>query len=312
MKPELLLACSLYEGTMDQLDRAYTVHRLYEAKDPGAMLREVRDRVRAISTMGAVGCKAELMAALPKTEIIACFGVGVDAIDLKAAKERGIRVTNTPDVLTECVADLGMSLLLASAREIPQGDRYVREGKWLGGNYPLCRHVGGKLLGIVGFGRIGQAVAKRAEAFGMKIAYYGRHRNPESRYPFYDDIKKLAADSDYLMLTVPGGPETKHLVNAEVLKALGPEGTLVNIARGSIVDEAAMVQALKDGTLGFAALDVFQNEPKVPAELIAMHNVVVQPHQGSATHETRAAMGQLVVDNLAAHFAGKPLLTPVV
>ncbi|HMK68382.1 MAG TPA: NAD(P)-dependent oxidoreductase [Stellaceae bacterium] len=179
-------------------------------------------------------------------------------------------------------------------------------------NYPLCRHVGGKLLGIVGFGRIGQAVAKRAEAFGMKIAYYGRRKNPESRYPFYDDIRKLAADSDYLMLTVPGGPETKHLVNAEVLKALGPEGTLVNIARGSIVDETAMVAALRDGTLGFAALDVFQNEPKVPAELLAMHNVVVQPHQGSATHETRAAMGQLVVDNLAAHFAGKPLLTPVV
>lgn len=312
MKPEILLVCPLYDGTMDQLDRAYTVHRLWEAKDQPALLREVRDRVRGISTMGAVGCKAELMAALPKTEIIACFGVGVDAIDLKAAKERGIRVTNTPDVLTECVADLGMTLLLASAREIPQGDRFVREGKWLKGNYPLCRHVGGKLLGIVGFGRIGQAVAKRAAAFGMEIAYYGRRKNPESAYPYYSDIKKLAADSDYLMLTVPGGPETRHLVDAEVLKALGPEGTLVNIARGSIVDEAAMVKALKDGTLGAAALDVFQNEPNVPQELLTMANVVLQPHQGSATHETRADMGQLVVDNLAAHFAGRPLLTPVV
>ena len=312
MKPEILLACPLYEGTMDQLDHAYTVHRFWEAKDPAALLRETRDRVRAISTMGAVGCKAELMAALPKTEIIACFGVGVDAIDLKAAKERGIRVTNTPDVLTECVADLGMALLLASAREIPQGDRFVRDGKWLEANYPLCRHVGGKLLGVVGFGRIGQAVAKRAAAFGMKIAYFGRRRNPESSYAFYSDIKKLAADCDYLMLTVPGGAETKHLVDADVLKALGPKGTLVNIARGSIVDEAAMVKALRDGTLGFAALDVFQNEPNVPAELLSLSNVVLQPHQGSATHETRAAMGQLVIDNLVAHFAGKPLLTRVV
>ena len=312
MKPEILLVCPLYDGTMDQLDRAYAVHRLWEAKDQPALLREVRDRVRGISTMGAVGCKAELMAALPKTEIIACFGVGVDAIDLKAAKERGIRVTNTPDVLTECVADLGMTLLLASAREIPQGDRFVREGKWLKGNYPLCRHVGGKLLGIVGFGRIGQAVAKRAAAFGMEIAYYGRRRNPESAHPYYSDIKKLAADSDYLMLTVPGGAETRHLVDAEVLKALGPEGTLINIARGSIVDEKALVQALKDGTLGAAALDVFEAEPKVPEELLSMQNVVLQPHQGSATHDTRAAMGQLVIDNLKAHFAGKPLLTRVV
>jgi len=312
MKPEILLACSLYEGTMKQLDEAYTVHRLWQAKDQAGLLRDVRDRVRAISTMGAVGAKAELMDALPKTEIIACFGVGVDAIDLKAAKERGIAVTNTPDVLTDCVADLGMVLLLSAARQIPQADRFVREGKWLKGSYPLCQHVGGKTLGIVGLGRIGQAVARRAEAFGLKVVYYGRRKNPDVAYPFYSDLKKMAADVDYMMLIVPGGPETKHLVNAEVLQALGPEGTLINIARGSVVDEKALVQALKDGTLGAAALDVFEAEPKVPEELIAMPNVVLQPHQGSATHEIRAAMGQLVVDNLRAHFEGKPLLTRVV
>jgi lactate dehydrogenase-like 2-hydroxyacid dehydrogenase len=312
MKPELLLVCSLYEGAERRLDELYAVHRLWEAKDQAALLKDVRDRVRAISTMGAVGCKADLMDALPKTEIIACFGVGVDAIDLKAAKKRKIAVTNTPDVLTECVADLGMSLLLATAREIPQGDRYVREGKWLKGNYHLCQHVGGRTLGIVGFGRIGQAVAKRAEAFGIKVVYYGRHKNPAVAHRYYDDIKKMAADVDYLMLTLPGGAETRHLVNADVLKALGSEGTLINIARGSIVDEGALVQALKSGALGAAALDVFEAEPKVPEELLAMDNVVLQPHQGSATHDTRAAMGQLVIDNLEAHFTGKPLLTRVV
>ena len=312
MKPEILLACSLYDGTMKQLDEAYTVHRLWQAKDQAGLLRDVRDRVRAISTMGAVGAKAELMDALPKTEIIACFGVGVDAIDLDAAKKRGIAVTNTPDVLTECVADLGMVLLLSAARQIPQADRFVRDGKWLKGGYPLCQHVGGRTLGIVGLGRIGQAVAKRAEAFGLKVVYYGRRKNPDVAYPYYSDLKKMAADVDYMMLIVPGGPETKHLVNAEVLQALGPKGTLINIARGSVVEEKALVQALKNGTLGAAALDVFEAEPKVPEELLTMPNVVLQPHQGSATHEIRAAMGQLVVDNLRAHFAGKPLLTRVV
>lgn len=312
MKPELLLVCSLYEGTEKQLDELYTVHRLWQAKDQAGLLRDVRDRVRAISTMGAVGCKADLMDALPKTEIIACFGVGVDAIDLTAAKARKIAVTNTPDVLTECVADLGMTLLLAAARQIPQADRYVRDGKWLKGNYHLCQHVGGRTLGIVGLGRIGQAVAKRAEAFGVKVAYHSRHKKAGVPYRYYETIKAMAADVDYLMLTLPGGAETKHLVNADVLKALGPEGTLINIARGSIVDEKALVQALKSGALGAAALDVFEAEPKVPEELLAMDNVVLQPHQGSATHDTRAAMGQLVIDNLVAHFAGKPLLTRVV
>ncbi|HKF74266.1 MAG TPA: 2-hydroxyacid dehydrogenase [Stellaceae bacterium] len=312
MKSELLLVCPLYDGTEQRLDELYTVHRLWTAKDQAGLLKDVRDRVRAISTMGAVGCKAELMDALPRTEIIACFGVGVDAIDLKAAKERKIAVTNTPDVLTECVADLGMTLLLAAARQIPQADRYVRDGKWLKANHHLCQHVGGKTLGIVGLGRIGQAVAKRAEAFGIKVVYHSRHKNAAVSYRYYDDIKKMAADVDYLMLTLPGGAETKHLVNTDVLRALGPDGTLINIARGSIVDEKALVQALTSGALGAAALDVFEAEPKVPEELLAMDNVVLQPHQGSATHDTRAAMGQLVIDNLVAHFAGKPLLTRVV
>lgn len=312
MKPEIVLVTPLHGPTMEQLDQLFTVHRLWQAKDKPALLREVRDRVRAIVTAGHVGATADLMEALPKAEIIACFGVGVDGIDFAAAKRHGLAVTNTPDVLTECVADLGMALLLAAARQIPQADRFVREGKWLKGNYPLCQYVGGRLMGIVGMGRIGQAVARRADAFGIKIAYYGRRKNPELAYPYYSDLEALAKESDYLMLTLPGGAETRHIVNAKVLAALGPEGTLINIARGSVVDEAAMVKALQERKLGAAALDVFEKEPEVPAALIAFDNVVLQPHQGSATHDTRAAMGQLVVDNLVAHFAGKKLLTRVI
>lgn len=311
MKPEIVLVTPIHGPTMEQLDQLFTVHRLWQAKDQAGLLKDIRDRVRAIATAGHVRTTAELMDALPKAEIVACFGVGVDGIDLAAAKKRGLPVTNTPDVLTECVADLGMALLLAVARRIPQGDRFVREGKWRKGNMQLCQHVGGRLLGIVGLGRIGKAVAKRAQAFGIKIAYYGRHGDAAAPYAYYNDLKALAADCDYLMLTLPGGAETRHLVNAEVLAALGSEGTLINIARGSVVDEQALVKALSEGTLGAAALDVFEKEPEVPEALLAMDNVVLQPHQGSATHDTRAAMGQLVVDNLMAHFAGQPLLTRV-
>jgi len=311
MKTEIVLLTPIHEPTMVELDDLFTMHRVWEAKNQARLLKDLRDRVRAIVTAGHVGCKAETMDALPKTEIVACFGVGVDGVDLPAAKQRGIPVTNTPDVLTECVADLGMVLLLSIARRIPQADRFVRAGKWLEDAYPLCQFTGGKLLGIVGLGRIGMAVAKRAEAFGMKIAYFGPNPKPVP-YRHFNDLRQMAAEVDYLILTCPGGTATKNLIDAEVLQALGPEGTLVNISRGTVVDQAAMVRMLRDGSLGAAALDVFQGEPKVPEELFGLDNVVLSPHQGSGTHETRKAMGDLVVANLKAHFAGKPLPTRVI
>jgi hydroxypyruvate reductase len=268
--------------------------------------------VRAIVSSGHAGADAAMMDALPKTEIITCFGVGYDAIDVAAAKARKIAVTNTPDVLTDDVADLAIGLLIDVARRISRGDRFIRAGGWLKGGLEFGTALKGKKAGIVGLGRIGRATAKRAEAFGMEIAYHGRSRQPDVAYRYYPDLIGLARDCDFLLLTLPGGPETRNLVTAEVLAALGPQGTLVNVARGSVVDETALVAALQSGALGAAALDVFADEPRVPAALMAMDNVVLQPHVGSATHGTRAAMGQLVIDNLIAHFAGRPLLTRVV
>jgi lactate dehydrogenase-like 2-hydroxyacid dehydrogenase len=277
------------------------------------MLKDVGGKVRGyVSFASAGGADAALMDATPKVEIIANWGVGYDRVDAKAAKQRGIVVTNTPDVLTDCCADLAMALILAVARRVAEGDRHVRAGSWPTlGNLPLGTRVNGARLGVVGLGRIGKAAARRAEAFSMTIAYYGRRKQSGVAYDYYDDPVKLAADSDFLLLTCPGGPETHHLVNAEVMTAIGPEGFLVNIARGSVVDEAALVAALTEGRLGGAALDVFAKEPQVPAELMTMGNVVLQPHQSSATTATRRAMDDLVVENVRLHFAGKPVRTPV-
>ena len=312
MKPEIVIVGPMYPDTLRQLDENFTTHRLWQAKDRAAFLGELRDRVRGIATTGQLGADAALMEALPKTEIISCFAVGVDAVDLAAAKARGIPVTNTPDVLTDCVADLAMGLALAVARRIVEGDRFVRSGKWLQGGLPLGTKLGGRTMGILGLGRIGRAVAKRAEAFGMTIVYSGPNKKDDVPYRYYADLAAMAKDSDVLMVTSPGGAATRRVVNAEVLHALGPKGIVVNVARGSVVDEPALVAALKDGSVGGAGLDVFEDEPRVPEALFALENVVLNPHQGSATHDTRAAMGQLVVDNLKAHFAGRPLLTRVV
>ncbi len=311
MKPEILIAVPIYPATMAALDRLFTTHRLFQATDRATFLAGLRDKVRAIVTSGGAGADAALINALPKAEIIACFGVGVDAIDLGAARARNIAVSNTPDVLTEDVADLALGLILDSQRRISRGDRFVRTGGWLKGGLELGRALRGRKLGIVGLGRIGLATAERAAAFGMAIAYHGPREKPGVPYPFFADLVALARDSDILCLTLPGGTGTRHLVNAAVLEALGPQGTLVNIARGSIVDEAALVAALQSGALGAAALDVFEDEPRVPPALLTMENVVLQPHVGSATDETRTAMGQLVIDNLTAHFAGLPLPTRV-
>ena len=311
MKPDVLIVGPMYKPALDALDREFTTHKLWLAPDRKALLASCADRVRGIATTGFDGADAALIDALPKLEIISCFGVGYDAVDVEAAKRRRIIVTNTPGVLNDAVADLAIGLIIAAARRIPQGDRYVREGKWLREPQPLAQHVSGKRLGIIGLGRIGVDIARRALAFDMKIAYHSRRRVPDSPFAYYAQLVDLARNSDFLVAIVPGGDETRHLVGEEVMRALGPKGILVNVARGSVVDEKALIRCLQDGTLGAAALDVFEEEPKVPDALLSIDNVVLTPHVGSATPEARGAMGQLTVDNLVAHFAGKPPLTPV-
>lgn len=308
---EILSLGPFYAPAFELLEREFTVHKLWQAKNPDALIAEVGGRVRGIQAMHANKTPAELMDALPKLEIIACFGVGVDGVDLVAAKQRGLAVTNTPEVLNECVADLAMGLTVATIRRISLGDRFVRAGSWLKGPLPFARKIGGKTMGILGYGRIGKAIAKRAEAFDMRVVYHGRHEQPGVVHKYYASLTEMARDCDVLVAICPGGPATHHIVNAEVLAALGPEGTLINVARGSVVDEQALVKALVDGTLGAAGLDVFESEPNVPEALFGMDQVVLQPHVASATHETRMAMGMLTVDNLRAHFSGRPVLTPV-
>ena len=311
MKTDILVAGPFYQPQLERLDREFNTHKLWLAKDRAALLKECAEKVRGIATTGFYGATAELMDALPKTEIISCFGVGVDAIDLKAAAQRKIIVTNTPEVLNDDVADLALALMLMASRRLAVGDRFVREGKWLKGAQPLARKMSGKRLGILGLGRIGKAIAGRAEAFDMSIAYHNRKPVEGSGYRYYPDLAELARNSDFLVVICPGGAATRHLVNEKVMKALGPEGVLVNVARGSVVDEAALVKCLEEGALGGAGLDVFEDEPRVPDALLAMDQVVLAPHVGSATHETRNEMGRLAVDNLLAHFSGKPVLTPI-
>jgi len=310
MKPEIVMVGPMMPHVMAALDESFRVHRLWEAENRGALLDQAR-AARGIATDGHLGADPALMDALPELEIIACYGVGVDAIDLGHAAGRGVTVTNTPGVLTDDVANLAIGLMLSVTREICAADRYVRRGDWLKGAMPLSRSIVGRKVGIVGLGRIGQAIAKRAETLGCEICYHGRRRQDDQPYPYYADLTDMARDCDILVVSCPGGPATHNIIDAGVMKALGPEGVLINIARGSVVDEPALVRALESGDLGAAGLDVFADEPRVPEALLAMENVVLQPHLGSATVETRGAMGDLVVDNLRAHFNGEPALTPV-
>jgi hydroxypyruvate reductase len=311
LKKDLLVAGPMHAATLKVLDDTYTTHKLWLAPDRDAFLASLAERIDAVATSGRHGMDDATMAKLPKLRMISHFGVGVDSIDVDAVKRRGIALTNTPDVLTDDVADIAMGLLLATVRKIAAGDRYVREGKWLkSGAMPLTDSIQGKMLGIVGLGRIGRAIAKRAEAFNMKIAYQGPRRKTDVPWPYFEDPVALARACDFLVAACPGGEETRGIVSRAVLEALGPEGVVVNISRGSVIDEPAMVELLKNGKLGGAGLDVFDREPEVPEALFAMDNVVLQPHVGSATQPTRRAMGQLVIDNLALYFAGKPLKTP--
>jgi len=312
VKIEIAVAPRLYQPVMERLEREFAVHALWDAKDPLGFLASVADRVRGFASFTGYPVPARFIEALPRLEIIATMSVGTDHIDLAAARARGIAVTNAPDVLTDCVADLGMGLTINLARNLVAADRFVRAGDWTKRLFPLATKLGGATMGVVGLGRIGTAVAKRAEAFGMRIVYYGRRRVPGAHYPFYDDLIAMARDADYLMLTCPGGEATRHLVDAKVIAALGPEGMLVNIARGSVVDQPALIAALQSHQLGGAALDVYADEPRVPEALMKLDNVVLAPHIASATHATRRAMGDLMIDNLLAHFAGKDLLTPVI
>ena len=309
MKRELLVVGPMYPATLAVLEETYITHKLWLAADRDALLASLADRIDAAATSGTKGMDDALMGKLPKLKMISHFGVGVDSIDVEAAKRRGIMVSNTPDVLTDDVADLAMGLMIAVSRKLVVGDRYVREGKWVKGPMPLAQSVQGKTLGIVGLGRIGRAIAKRAEAFNLRIAYQGPHKKTDVSWPHFTDPVALARESDYLVAACPGGEATRNLVSRAVLEALGPKGVVINISRGSVIDEPAMIALLKEGKLGGAGLDVFVDEPRVPEALFSMENVVLQPHVGSATHPTRKAMGQLQIDNLAAYFAGKPLVS---
>lgn len=312
MKPEIVLTTRIFPPTQAILEKEFNCHKLHEASDREALLKEVAPRVRALATFGAAGANAKLMDALPKLELISNFGVGVDAIDLEAARKRGIIVTNTPDVLNDCVADTAMALTLNVMRKYPQAEGYLRSGYWgTRGDYPLTTSLGGKTLGVLGLGRIGEAIARRALAFGMKIRYHNRHRK-DAPYDYDADAVALARNSDVLMVATPGGAGTKAMVGAEVLDALGPRGYLVNIARGSVIDEPVLLQYLQQGKIAGAGLDVFANEPRISPAFFALDNAVVLPHVGSATNETRTAMGDLQIENLRLHFAGKPVRTRVV
>ena len=313
MKPEILLIEPMMPFLEERLDAAYQVHRLFQAQDRAAFMAGIAPRVRAIVTGGATGADPKIVAALPALELIAINGIGTDAVDLDEARARRIRVTTTPDVLTDDVADLAIGLLLAAARRISLGDRFVREGRWAKRErLPLGQKVSGKKLGVLGMGRVGRAIATRAQAFGMQIAYNDIRAFDELTYRYESNLVTLAADSDFLVVAAAGGPQSRGIVGEAVLNALGPQGILVNVARGSVVDEPALTAALLERRLGGAGLDVFVDEPNVPEALWALDQVVLQPHQASATVETRVAMGELVLANLAAHFAGREPVTPVV
>jgi lactate dehydrogenase-like 2-hydroxyacid dehydrogenase len=296
------------EGLAERL----RLHKLWEADERQSLVAAIAEQIRGIAAGGGhQPIDQAFMTRFPRLEIVASFGVGYDHVDAAWAGRNGIVVTNTPDVLNEEVADTALGLLLCTVRQLPQADQHVRLGKWPAGDFPLSPTLRGRTMGIVGLGRIGRAIARRAEAFGLKIAYHGRRPQPGIPYLYYPRLIDMAAAVDILMVIVPGGAATRGLVSAEVLEALGPDGILINVARGTVVDEAALIAALQSGKILAAGLDVYAAEPHVPPALIAMDNVVLLPHVGSASVDARRAMGQLVVDNLVSWSQGKGPLTPV-
>jgi hydroxypyruvate reductase len=311
MKPYLLLIGPLYAPTMELLAREHTLLRYDEAENKHKFLMECAPLVRAAATRGDYRIDRSLLEQLPRLEIIASYGVGYEGIDVAAAAELGIAVTHTPDVLTNCVADTAFALILSTVRRIASYDRYVRAGRWESGPAPLTGKVWGERLGILGLGRIGREIALRAEAFRMDISYHNRHRRSDIAYRYFDNPVDLARNVDILVVVTPGGPGTHHIVDRHVIDAIGPSGYLVNLSRASAVDETYLIESLKCERLAGAALDAYVDSPRVPEELMALDNVVLMPHVGSATLHARNAMGQLVADNLSAYFAGRPLLSQV-
>ena len=310
-KPEILQVGSYPEWDQTPLDAAFTMHRYFEAADKAAHLAEVGPRIRAIATRGDLGASRALIDACPALELISVYGVGYDAVDLDACRARGIQVTNTPDVLNGDCADLAVGMALCLSRGMVGAEAWARDGSWATkGGYPLQRRFFGQRAGILGLGRIGMDVARRLEGFGMQISYLARSPK-DVPYTFVADPVDLARGVDFLFVTALADASTRHIVNADVLAALGPDGMLINISRAPNIDEAALLDALEAGTIGGAALDVFEGEPRLNPRFQVLNNVLLQPHHASGTFETRKAMGKLVRDNLLAHFAGQPVLTPV-
>lgn len=313
-KPQILQMGPYPEWDQLPLDAAFDVHRYDLASDKPGLLADVGKNIRGIATRGELGASAEIIAACPKLEVISVYGVGYDAVNLDACRARNIRISNTPDVLTKDVADLGVAMMLAQSRGMIGAEAWARDGSWAAkGLYPLKRRVWGRRAGILGLGRIGFEVAKRLAGFDLQISYSdvsAKDYAPAS-WRFVADPVSLARDVDFLFVTLAASAQTRHIVGREVIEALGPEGMLINISRASNIDEEALLTALQNKTLGSAALDVFEGEPKLDPRFLELDNVLLQPHHASGTIETRKAMGQLMRDNLEAHFSGRPLLTPV-
>lgn len=311
MKPELIQYCPLMPRLEAALAERFTVHRFFEEKEQDGFLAEKAGAIRGFVTGGHLGLPPDLGAKLPALEIVAINGVGFDKVDLVEAKRRNIRVSNTPDVLTEDVADLAIGLSIALLRQIVAGDAYVRAGRWLGGDLKLGAKVSRRRFGIFGLGRIGRAVARRLEGFDAQIAYCDRARL-DVPYDFVETPEALAARSDVIVIAAAASAETRNVIGRSVVDAIGPKGAIVNVARGSLVDEPALLAALQEGRIGGAALDVFADEPRVPDPFLGLPNVVLTPHMASATIETREAMADLVLANLVAHFSGAPLPSAIV
>ena len=312
MKHDVILTAKGHAGTQKRMEQEFNLVKLWEQPDRAAALKAAAPKVRALAHTGHSKVDAALMDALPKLEIIANFGVGVDQIDLDAAKARGIVVTNTANALNDCVADCAIALVLNTLRKFPQADKYVRAGRWkTDGTYPFTTSLGGKTLGILGLGRIGEEIANRAKAFKMAVRYHNRNRK-DVPWAYDPDPVTLAKNSDVLVAITPGGPETDKLVNAAVLDALGPQGYLVNVARGSVVDQPVLLKYLQHGKIAGAGLDVYYDEPNVDPAFFGLDNVVLLPHMASATNETRTAMGALQIENINLKLGGKAVKTPVV
>jgi lactate dehydrogenase-like 2-hydroxyacid dehydrogenase len=311
MKPRVLQKGPYMPALETALAQEFDVHQLWREADQQSFLAQHGGEFIGLATSARWGADATLIDALPNLKVISSFGVGVDTIDIAAANRRGIAVSNTPDVLNDCVADIAFGLLIDVSRGLSASDRFVRRGDWARGAFALQTRVSGKRLGILGFGRIGRAIARRASGFDMEVRYHNRRRVDEVSFGYMASPSELARWADFLVIASSGGPETRHLVSAEVIEALGPDGFLINISRGSVVDEQALVKALVNRKIAGAALDVFENEPQVPPALMTLDNVVLLPHIASGTNETRQAMADLTLANLRRFFSEGRLLTPV-